>query len=330
MKVRIAIIGLGQIGTSMGLALGAYPRLVSCVGSDVNPQVAQQAFEIDAIEQVFADPQDAVRDADVVVLSLPMDQLRSMIAEVAPAMKPGATLIDTAPIKEVVSGWAKEMLLLGCQYVGLTPVINPKYLHGNKTGIRAARIDLFRNSVMAVAAPPWTDSKAIKLAADLARLLGATPMMVDLIEIDALMTATHIIPQLMAAALLNATVDQPGWRQASKLAGRAYAEVSGPLVHLGEPGALAKTTMLNDEGVLRVIDSVLASLEALRNDIANRQFDSLTQRLERARQGRDLWWDERLQVEVETTEDPLPQTSPASGMFGDLLRKVHRPKMEDQ
>ncbi|MBN1669289.1 MAG: prephenate dehydrogenase [Anaerolineales bacterium] len=328
--MQIALIGLGQIGTSFGLALSTHHKLISCVGCDVDAQVAQLALQKQAVSRIYATPQEAVQTADVVLLSLPMDRLKTVMQQVAPEMPAGATLIDTAPLKEVVGNWARELLPEGRAYVGLTPVINPKYLHGTRTGIQAARQDLFRNAVMAISAPPWGDPKALKLAADLARLLEAIPVVVDPVDVDTMMSATHIAPQLLAAALLNATVNHASWRDASMLAGRAYAEVSGPVTHLGAPDALATTALLNAEGVLRVLDSVLASLETLRNDIATGQVEELSRRLQRAYRERQRWWHERQQVEEKTADLPESKPNQAAGKFSALLRTVHRPQMEDQ
>ncbi len=87
-------------------------------------------------------------------------------------------------------------------------------------------------------------------------------MFADPLEMDGLMSATHLLPQLMSAALLNATIDQPGWREARKVAGRAYAEASAPIAHLAnEPESLGAASILNRENLLRLLDSAIASLD---------------------------------------------------------------------
>jgi hypothetical protein len=128
--------------------------------------------------------------------------------------------------------------------------------------------------------------------------------------------------------LLNATVEQPGWRQASKLAGRAYAEVSGPVVYLGTPGSIVTTVMLNRENVLRAMDSVIASLHSMMEDIERQDSTALSQRLERARLERDQWWQDRQDSSWVSDELPKAKTSEASNIFGDLLRFGHIPKTE--
>jgi prephenate dehydrogenase len=330
MDIQLTIIGLGQIGASVGLALADHPKLVYRVGYDRDPDVIRQARKMGAVDKAQNNLNAAVQGSDLVLLALPLDEIRTTMNELAENLKAGTVLMDTAPVKEAVAKWAKDTLPDGCFYVGLTPVINPIYLHEEKYGVQAAKSDLFHNGLIAIVAPPNANSKSIKLAADLTRLLGADPLFAEVVEVDGLMTATHIVPQLMAAALLNATVDQPGWREARKLAGRAYAEVSGPIGHLGEPGALASTALLNREHVLRVTDSVIAALQSLRKDIENKNSEALSERLERARKGREIWWQQRRAADWAAEQIPRVKTSAASDVFGNLLRFGRRTKIRDQ
>ncbi len=330
MKIQITIIGLGQIGSSFGLGLGGQEKLLKRVGHDIDPTIANQAKKIGAVDETSINIPSAVKDSDAILLAIPADQMQEMMEIVVPEMKPGAVLMDTAPIKAKTAEWAKELLPEGCEFVGLTPVVAPQYLLSEEIGIDAAHEDLFQNGLIAISTPPGTDSKAIKLTADLVRLTGTSPLFADLMEMDGLMTATHAVPQIMGAALLNATVDQPGWREARKIAGRAYAEVSGPIMHLGEPGALTSLAMLNRENMLRVLDSVIASLKKLRDDIRDEDTDKLTERLERARKGRERWWQERQEGNWAAEGRPkIDNRSAASSIFGDLLRFGGRPRADD-
>jgi prephenate dehydrogenase len=319
MSVRITIIGLGQIGGSFGLALADHKELFLRVGHDKEPEVSRLAQKLGAVDQVSINLPASVRDSDVILLALPIDQIRETIEIIAPDLKEDVVLLDTAPVKEVVTAWAKELLPTGRYYVGLTPVLNPSYLLLPDSGIAAARADLFRGGVMGIVAPPRTPSEAIKLAADLTRIVGATGMFFDPVEIDSMMAATHILPQLVSAAILNSTVDQPGWHEARKIAGRAYASVTSPSVQFIGPKTLSSSAMLNRENVLRVMDGMIATLQALRGDIEHQDPLSLQTRLERARDGRQLWWSQRQSANWEEEAGAAPQISTGSEMFGRLL-----------
>jgi prephenate dehydrogenase len=280
--------------------------------------VARQAEKLGAVDKVALNLPNSVREADLVLLALPTDQIRETMEYIAGDLKEAAVVMDTAPVKEAVANWAREILPPGRNYVGLTPVINPAYLQMHESGVGAARADLFKAGLMAIVVPAGTASEAVKLAADLTRLLGATPLFADPMEVDGLMASTHILPQLLAAALLNITVDQPGWRDGRKMAGRAYAEVTGPVVQLDEPGALCSSALLARDNVVRVIDSAIAALVAIRNDIQEQDQAALSARVDRARGGRERWWHER-QVADWSNENPSPESPKASEVFGRLF-----------
>ncbi len=326
MKITLAIVGLGQIGSSFGLALAGHGEMIKRIGFDADIPTGNQAHKMGAVDDAALLLRNAVKDADAVLLAIPLDQMQQAIEDIAAHIKPGAILMDTAPIKTQVAQWAAEYLPEGCSYVGLTPVIGPQYLHSTDHGVEAARADLFLDGLIAISAPPGGGSQGIKLAADLVRLTGASALFADMAELDGLITATHIVPQFMAAALLNATVDQPGWREARKLAGRAYAEVSGPIEHLSEPAALTLTARLNRENMLRVLGSVIASLQTLHRDIQEENYAALSERLERARKGRDRWWHERQEANWAFEGRPKADVSAGSSLFGNLLRPGGRTK----
>lgn len=282
-----------------------------------------------ALDKTKINLPSAVEEADLVLLSLPMDQIHETLSVIAPVLKPGAVVMDTGPVKEVVAGWALEILPEERYYVGLTPVLNPEFLHAVESGVDAAHADLFKGGLVGIVSPPGVPSEAIKLAADLTRLMGAEMMFTDPLEIDGLMAATNTLPQLMAAALLNATVDQPGWWEGRKVAGRSYAEVTGTINHFSSAESLSATARLNRENIVRVIDGVVASLQTLRNDIVNDEAEALTKRLERARRGRDEWWRQRLTSDWvgEGTQDY--EAPKVSDYFGQLLGVRRRKKEED-
>lgn len=319
MAVQVTIVGMGQIGASIGLALAEHRQLVQRVGHDREIGVARKAEKMGALDRVMVNLPAAVQNADLVLLSLPIDQLRATLEVIAPGLKEGAVVMDTSPVKEVVAQWARDLLPPGRYYIGLTPVLNPLYLHEVDSGVEAARADLFRGGMMAIVSPPGAPSEAIKLAADLTRLLGAAPLFSDPLEMDGLMAATHILPQLLSAALLNVTVDQPGWREGRKVAGRAYAEVTGPIVHPTEPQSLRAAALFNRENVLRLLQGLIASLQGIRAEIENEDAAALDERLARARRGREEWWRQR-QTSEWAGEEPAPAEMPsASEWFGRLL-----------
>jgi prephenate dehydrogenase len=319
MAVNITIIGLGQIGTSVGLALADHTEFVFRLGHDRQSGRARKAEKMGALDKVSINLPSAVREADLVLLTLPVDQIYETLEVMKEDLKQGAVVMDTGPVKQVVAAWANELLPAERYYVGLTPVLNPVYLHDVDSGLEAAHPDLFRDGLMGIVSPPGTPSEAMKLAADLTRLLGASPLFADPVEMDGLVAATRILPQLIAAGLLNATVDQPGWQEGRKFAGRSYADVSAPIMYPTEPKTLTTAAMLNRENVIRVLDSTLASLNAMRNDLLNEDDRTLEERLNRALQGRQTWLQGRLTAAWAAEETKTVEAPTASEIFGRFI-----------
>ena len=75
-----------------------------------------------------------------------------------------------------------------------------------------------------------------------------------------MMSATHVLPQLVAAALLNTTVDQPGWQDARKLAGRPYAGSTSAMAQFGEVSSLSSQAISTQEHLLRCMDALMENL----------------------------------------------------------------------
>ena len=295
MTVQITIVGLGQLGASVGLALGKRRDDIRRVGHDRTPETAKEAQKKGAIDDVKYNLPAAIREANLVLLSLPVSEIRSTLEVIAPDLQEGAVVMDTAPLQSAVAEWAQEILPKGCYYVGLVPAINPLYLHRIDLGVDAAQEDLFDNGVVVLSTLPGVPEEAVKVVTDLIKTLGAMPLFADMAEIDGLMASTHIVPQLVAAALLNAVVDQPGWQEARKLAGRPFAALTSALVYQDEIGSLGEAALLNRENVSRVLDVVIGSLQGLRDDVANGNREDVSERLELALEGRRRWLGERLQ-----------------------------------
>lgn len=327
MTTQLTIVGLGQIGASIGLALAEYKDRVLRVGHDKDPAIARQAEKIGAIDQYDMNLTDSVRKADLVLLCLPVDQISGAMQRMAQELRQGVVVMDTCPLKEAVAAWAKEYLPIDRHYVGLFPAINPEYLHETGNGLGAAHADLFHNGLIVITSPPHTDSKAIKLAADLTQMLGSNPLFADMAEIDGLVAATQVLPQILAAALLNATLDQPGWQEGRKVAGREYASASNPLLHLVDEQSLKNSALLNRENILRVLDHFQEELELIRSSIYAQDVNALDERLKHAHRSGQNWLHERKAAEWENEgSTPIEKRSFLSQLIGINPRPRPKPK----
>jgi len=306
MTVKITIIGLGQIGASMGLALASHKDQVTTLGHDKSPEMARKAQKQGAVESISYNLPASVEGADVIVLAIPFDEIYETLKFIAQDVREDAIVMDTAPVKSTVAEWAKELLPPKRHYIGLTPALNPACLEDAAQGLEAARPDLFQKGVIAITAPQGTVEGALKLAADFVVLLGSQPFFADLAEVDGMMASAHLLPGLTAAALAETVTCQSGWSDIRKMAGKAYSAATRPLDG-EESGALAEAILQNRTNTLRVLDEHIATLTSLRADIAGENKKALQGRLERARQGRAQWQLERFKGDWLGVESGRPE-----------------------
>jgi prephenate dehydrogenase len=301
MTVQFTVIGLGQVGTSMGLALASQASQIKRVGYDKALEVQNKAKKRGAFDETPYNLHTAVEKADVVVLCLPLDQVEETLKQIGPDLREDAVVMDTAPVKTVVAEWFKTHIPAGRHYVGLIPALNPLALGESQRGPESARADLFERGTLGIVAPAGTPEGAINLAANLASLLGAHALFLGLAEADGMLAATHLLPQLTAAALLNATVGQAGWLETRRLAGRPYALATTPVLEDGlEPLTLA--SLYGRENVLRMLEMAIGGLTAIHAALKNNEDTDLKFRLERATDDRQGWWNDRQKADWASDE----------------------------
>jgi len=293
MPVQITIIGLGQVGTSIGLALKKRGADVFLVGHDKDISSAKTAEKAGAVDTFKYNLPSSVKDAQIVVLALPFAEVRETLKLIAPDLPEGSLVLDTALSKGTVASWAGELIPQGRFYVGLTPAIHPEHLHETEHGVKAAHANLFEKSVIVVTAPIGTPGEIFNLTTDFITILGAMPLVMDTVEADGLTGKVHVLPQLAAAALLDATLDQPGWQEARKLTGRPYAGVTAAFAYHDDGASLRDFALENRENTVRLLNEYITSLVNLRDEIEANDRDALARRLDNAWEGRIRWENER-------------------------------------
>jgi len=294
MTTNITIIGLGQIGASIGLTFADKKTDVRRVGHDKNPETAKLAQKQGAVDEINYNLPASVKDAAVVILCLPLDQIHPTLEIIAQDLKEGAVVMDVSPAKRSLANWVKDILPANRYYVGITPAINPAYLHEFESGIDAAHADLFNGATLLLDTPLNMPEQAVNLASNLTQALGAKTMFSDSAEADGIMASVHLLPQLAAAALLNSTLGQPGWQETRKIASKPYAFATAAL---SDADALREAVLSDKENTLRVLDTFIASLTDLREAIADNDADSLGKWLKSAHTGRQNWWNGRIRGE---------------------------------
>ena len=138
-KASITIIGLGKIGSSIGLALKAPELDYEIVGHDKDSLVQKKAREIGAVDSTTWNVISACETADVVMLAIPFDQVRETLQTIGPELRPNCVVIDTSFLKEPVLAWAQEFLREDHHFVGISLGLNPNYALDSSRGPGSAR-----------------------------------------------------------------------------------------------------------------------------------------------------------------------------------------------
>ena len=214
---RIALIGLGQIGGSLGLALQPH-RDWYRVGFDSQAVSARHALRQGGIDEVAKSLEAACAEADVVVLATPVDTLPKLIARAAAAMRAGAVLLDTGSTR---SGITPALLAAARSHAVRVCGAHP--LAGTSGhGFAAARGDLFRQASFALLpGPRGVPAQARRLV----RAVGAHAFVVRESEHDRALARTSHLPYVLAVALSRVGRDAhrrglsgPGFASMTRLA----------------------------------------------------------------------------------------------------------------
>jgi prephenate dehydrogenase len=329
MAVHLTIIGLGQIGSSVGLALEKHKDKITRFGHDREPNVSRRSQAMGAVDKTFFNLPASVADSGFVLLSLPFHQVQDTLKVIGPCLREGCVVMDTSPLKSPVAAWAKEFLPSNCYYVGLTPSINPAYLGTTDTGVEAAHADFFSKGVIGISAPPGTVGEALKLAADFIALLGADPFFLDLVEADGMLSALHLLPQVAAAALVNMAAGRAGWRDARKLAGRPFTAATQAASLDQEPGALAHAVLQGREQLLPVLDEYIAALLDWKELVTAGAEEKVVAWSDQAQEARSRWVSERLSgdwLAIDHKVIEVPKVGIGKRLFGDLGKLFSPPK----
>ena len=220
---RVAIVGTGLIGTSIGLGLREHADAgtIEIAGYDRNADGARAAERRGAIDGRESSARAAAAGASLVVLSTPILAMREVMAEIAGALAPGAVVTDTGSTKSEVMGWARELLPSGVHFVGGHPMAGKTV-----SGPGNADPRLFEGARWVVTPSRTASAAAVETVAGFAAGLGAKPMYMDPEEHDAYAAAISHLPMLAAAALFRLARDSEAWPELSMLAAGGFRDAT--------------------------------------------------------------------------------------------------------
>jgi prephenate dehydrogenase len=108
MPVQITIIGLGQTGASLGLALSAHKDRVETVGHDKDFSTERNAKQKGIVDKTNHNLPSSVENADLILICVPVHQVRETFDHIARDLKKDAVVVELTPVKTEVAKWAKE------------------------------------------------------------------------------------------------------------------------------------------------------------------------------------------------------------------------------
>ncbi|MGB3166715.1 MAG: prephenate/arogenate dehydrogenase family protein [Alteraurantiacibacter sp.] len=198
---RVAIIGLGLLGGSVGLAVRESLPDVATTGFDADPEVRERARERGLVQHVAGDAADAVRGADLVILCVPVGAMRKAAEAIAQGLSAHTIISDVGSSKLRV-GKALAETLPGHAVIPAHPVAGTE-----QSGPDAGFATLFRGRWCILTPSEDADSAQVETLASFWRALGSTVEVMDAAHHDMVLAVTSHIPHLIAYTIVGTASD---------------------------------------------------------------------------------------------------------------------------
>jgi prephenate dehydrogenase len=199
---RLTVIGVGLIGGSLARALRAAGQVGEVTGYGRSLGNLQLAQELGVIDRVAVNPADAVREADVVVLAVPVGNMHEILENIASAVSNATTVTDVGSVKSSVTEDARR--LLGDRF--------PRFVPGHplagteQSGVGASMKDLFQSRRVVLTPVPETDADALAKVHALWQAAGAEVATMTAEEHDRVVAASSHLPHALAFTLVDMIV----------------------------------------------------------------------------------------------------------------------------
>jgi prephenate dehydrogenase len=272
---KLAILGLGLIGGSMGLALNKSNAVkADIVGFDRDYEVGTRAQKAGAVQHLAPSAEVAVRDASLVIIATPIMAVRRVFDEIAPYLQSGAVVTDTASTKGEVLRWAKELLPADVHFVGGHPMAGKE-----KSGPQAAEASLFEGRPYCIVPGVNAADGAVHSIVGLAESIGGKTFFLDAEEHDAYAAAISHLPLMTSIALFKLAKGSSAWPELGGMAGPAFYDLTR--LASGQPEMTQDIFITNRDNVLHWLDRYTAELQKLadiiRDDDREKMFRDLAE-----------------------------------------------------
>ncbi|MDF7801702.1 prephenate dehydrogenase [Pontiellaceae bacterium B1224] len=200
---NIAILGLGLMGASLALGLKKRGFGGEIVGYARREETRFLALENGVVDAVYAEPQAAVRNADIVVVCVPIWSIAQLAEEIIGALKPGAVVTDVGSTKsELLKTLEPIFKSSEACFVGSHPIAGSE-----KTGLDAGNPDLYEGRLTIVCPSNETSETAELLVSNLWKAAGSEVVEMSPDQHDAMLASTSHLPHMVAAALARSVAN---------------------------------------------------------------------------------------------------------------------------
>ena len=283
---RLAIIGVGLIGGSLSLALKKAGMVGEVVGYSRTEDVRQQALNLGIIDHVATSISDAVKDADMVFLAVPMGAMSAVLSELAHHTKDNAIITDGGSAKAQVVDVARVALgdKFG-QFVPGHPIAGTE-----KSGPTAAFAELYQEHRIVLTPVAETNHDAVEKVRAMWVATGAEVFDMEVKHHDVVLAATSHLPHVLAFNLVGMLAERDDCDEVLRYAAGGFRDFSR--IASSDPLMWRDICLTNSDAILDLLEQYQQGLDQLKEAIKKQDGEHLIAMFERAKQARDTRFDE--------------------------------------
>jgi cyclohexadieny/prephenate dehydrogenase len=274
---RVAVIGLGLLGGSIGLAAKAHAPDLETLGYDRDPEVRAQARSLGLVGTVCDTIAQAVEYADLVILCVPVGAMEEAARELGPHLKPGAIVSDVGSSKESVAA-ALARALPAAVIIPAHPVAGTE-----QSGPEAGFASLFTNRWCILTPSDGAPAEAVEAVSDFWTKLGAKVEIMDAAHHDVVLAVTSHIPHLIAYTIVGTASDLEDVTRSEVIKYSAGGFRDFTRIAASDPVMWRDVFLNNRSAVLEVLGRFTEDLTALQRAIRSGDGDTLHDLFSRTR-----------------------------------------------
>ena len=258
---RIAVIGLGLLGGSIGLAVREHLPDARTTGYDADPATRIRAAERGLVDQVCDSSAEAVREADLVVICVPVGAMGEAAAEFATALLPHAVISDVGSSKQSVAA-ALEAALPGHAVIPAHPVAGTE-----RSGPDAGFASLFQQRWCIITPPGDADPANVAALSAFWEALGARVEVMTASHHDMVLAITSHLPHLIAYTIVGTASDLEGVTESEVIKYSAGGFRDFTRIAASDPTMWRDVFLTNKDAVLEMLQRFTEDLTALQRAI---------------------------------------------------------------